>query len=162
MTGVVPNNLPALRLLDGISSKMHDMVGSVKSTISVFTPLLDGTPVATKYLITSSRKKTFWNGFVMVYETHADSEVCTICKEIWSVSANMKNAYHHFIGLANLKNGIYWCILVLADMKKSLLIIPWCALYVSKFLRDSTNLRTKLYDQSSLFTNYLSCTATPV
>ena len=58
MTGVVPNNPPALENREGMSSSKQDMVGSDKSTISVFTPLLDGDPVATKYLITS-RKKTF-------------------------------------------------------------------------------------------------------
>ena len=109
MTGVVPNNPPALPLLYGISSSKHSMVAFDKSTISVFTPLLDGIPVATKYLITSSREKTFWNGFVMVYETHADSEVCTICKEIWSVSANMKKSISVFYRIGQFEK---WNLLV--------------------------------------------------
>ena len=56
MTGVVPNNPPVLRYRYGVSSSKHDLVGSNISTISVFTPLLDGKPVATKYLITSKEK----------------------------------------------------------------------------------------------------------
>ena len=59
MTGVVPNNPPALPYRYEISSNKHDLDGSDKSTISVFTPLPDGSPVATKYLTTSSKKKTF-------------------------------------------------------------------------------------------------------
>ena len=84
MTGVVPNNPPALQYRYEISSNKHDLDGSYKSTISVFTPLPDCCPVATKYLTTSSKKKTFWNRFVIMYETHPDSEICTVWKtNLW-------------------------------------------------------------------------------
>ena len=36
-----------------------------------------------------------------------------------------KKIYRHLIGSADLKNGIYRCISVSADMKKSLSVVPW-------------------------------------
>ena len=36
-----------------------------------------------------------------------------------------KKSYRQFIGSADLKNGIYRCLSVSADMKKSLSVVPW-------------------------------------
>ena len=68
MTGVDPNNPPWLPYRNLVSSNKHDIDGFDMSKISVFTPLLDGLPVITKYAVAnaSMKKQQFWNGLAIV------------------------------------------------------------------------------------------------